>query len=489
MSKSKKNKKSVMPGLKKKRADKLRKEDKLKQFIQEQRENVWYDARGNVHLVKKGGVIVPDKGYMQGLKHPLSKLENDERRVNRIVRKLDNQIKHEKSIQYHGAIAGQRTGKLARCGGSDWLVTSAPELIEPVKGEFPLIKRLVETMLPDEASRLALHAWLKTQLNAITTGVHSKCPMLILAGDADDGKSFFMLISTILRGGRATNPIAAWSGSGPAWNDHILGAECLNIDDSVAAKDYASREVLGTNFKESCYADEVTIDKRNVSSFNTDPRPVWGVMMAVNANGRAIRVVPAIDEEGMRDKVVILRTHKADIYLREQGDTANKKRLDAYKAELPAFAYWLQKEFCVPAELPVGCSLGRSGAVVYRDQEAMQMLHDESPARQLEYLLLEYIDYLVDLIKTHGNPKAVSESGNGGIKPMTTSKIRKLIAEKDQYFKDDRFPHNAHMMGIYMKQIADREGSCVEAAGKDRNGVALWQLIPSVCEDADGAAD
>ena len=154
--------------------------------------------------------------------------------------------------------------------------------------------------------------------------------------------------------------------------------------------------------------------------------------MAVNANGRAIRVVPAIDEEGMRDKVVILRTHKADIYLREQGDTANKKRLDAYKAELPAFAYWLQKEFCVPAELPVGCSLGRSGALVYRDQEAMQMLHDESPARQLEYLLLEYIDYLVDLIKTHGNPKAVSESGNGGIEPMTTSKIRKLIAEKDK---------------------------------------------------------
>ena len=473
MSDNNKNKKSVMPGLKQKQADKLKKKEKLQKFLDEQMQNTWFDAKSGVHLVRKGDVIVPDRGYLKAIKHPMCKLTNNKGHMVEVISQLDAQIKYEKSIQYHGAIAGQCTGTLARCGGSDWLVTSSPELIEPVKGEFPLIKRLVETMLPDEASRLALHAWLKTQLNAITSGTHSKCPMLILAGDTADGKSLLMLLATILRGGRATNPIAAWSGSGPAWSDHILGAECLNIDDSVAAKDYNSREALGTNFKESCFADEVTIDKRQVSSFNTAPRPVWGVMMAVNANGRAIRVVPAIDEEGMKDKVVILRTHKGDIYLREQGDAANQKRLDAYKAELPAFAYWLQKEFCVPKELPVGCSPARSGALIYRDQEAIKILHDESPAGQLEDLLREFADCWI-----------IPKINSSDIKAMTTSQIRKTIGDVDSYARDSRLPSTTQLMGIYMKQIADQEGSCVVAAGKNRNGVSLWKIVPLGCEDA-----
>lgn len=466
-------KKSIMPGLKKQKAKKLKKKEKLQKFLHEQMQNTWFDAKSGVHLVRKGDVIVPDRGYLKAIKYPLLKIESSRAQVALTITDLDSRIKHEKSIQYHGAIAGQSTGKLARCGGCDWLVTSSPDLIKPVKGEFPLIKRLIETMLPDEAPKLALHAWLKIQLNAISSGIHSKCPMLILAGDADDGKSFFMLLSTILRGGRATNPIAAWVGSGPAWNDHILGKECLNIDDSVAAKDYASREALGTNFKESCFADEVTIDKRNHSSFNTDPRPVWGVMMAVNANGRAIRVVPAIDEEGMRDKVVILRTHKADIYLREQGDAVNKKRLDAYKVELPAFAYWLQKEFCVPKELPFGCSPARSGALIYRDQEAIKILHDESPAGQLEDLLREFADCWI-----------IPKINSGDTEAMTTSQIRKTIVDLDPYARDSRLPSTTQLMGIYMKQIADQEGSCVVAAGKNRNGVSMWKIVPLGCDTA-----
>ena len=45
-------------------------------------------------------------------------------------------------------------------------------------------------MLPDEASTARSACLVEDiQLNAITSGAHSKCPMLILAGDAADGKS------------------------------------------------------------------------------------------------------------------------------------------------------------------------------------------------------------------------------------------------------------------------------------------------------------
>ena len=80
-------------------------------------QNTWFDAKSGVHLVRKGDVIVPDRGYLKALKHPMCKLTNNKGHMVEVISQLDAQIKYEKSIQYHGAIAGQCTGTLARCGG------------------------------------------------------------------------------------------------------------------------------------------------------------------------------------------------------------------------------------------------------------------------------------------------------------------------------------------------------------------------------------
>jgi len=452
-----------MPTIKRRRAKLQRRKKKIKKFLKNEAANTWFDAQKGVHLVRKEGCIVPDKGYLKGLQHPLSKLM-PRKAMMIAINDLDSKIKHSRSIQYHGPIAGQRVGGLINCGGLDWLVTSSPRLIKPAKGEFPHIKRLVETMLPDEAARLALYSWHKVQYSAINRGLHSKCPMLILAGDADDGKSFFMLLSTFLRGGRDVNPIKVWSGEGASWTDHMVGAECLNIDDSLAAKDYRSRVALGAKFKEAIYADTVTIDKRHCSSFTLNPRPVWGVMMAVNANGQAIRVVPAVDEEGMSDKMVILRTQKAEIHRRESGDEGAKERLDCYLSELPPFANWLLNEFELPEALPEGCSVSRSGAVVYRDSEAMRILHDESPAGQLEEAILEFRDRDNSLIQDGAS--------------YTTSRLKGLLECTMQTNNDTRIPRSTKTMGVYLSQFADREGGCIASAGKDRNGCRLWTVVP-----------
>lgn len=454
---------SAMPKIKKQRKKLKQRKKKAAKFINNEASNTWFDAQKGVHLVRKGDSIVPDKGYLKGLQYPLAQWMSRKEMMLKI-NDLDSKIKHTRSVQYHGPVAGQSVGDKVSCGDQDWLVTSSPNLIEPVKGKFPHIRRLIETMLPDEAARLALYSWHRVQYSAISRGQHSKCPMLILAGDADDGKSFFMKLSTILRGGREVNPIKVWSGEGASWTDHMVGAECLNIDDSLAAKDYKSRVALGTKFKEAVYADGVTVDKRHCSSFTLNPRPAWGVMMAVNANGQAIRVVPAVDEEGMSDKMVILRTQKAEIHLRESGDEGAKERLDCYLSELPAFAYWLLNEFEPPEALPEGCSVSRSGAVVYRDSEAMRILHDESPAGQLEEAILEFRDRDNSLIQDGAS--------------YTTSQLKGLLECTTQTNNDTRIPRSTKTMGIYLSQFADREGGCIASAGKDRNGCRLWTVVP-----------
>ena len=106
----------------------------LEAFIEQQFTDVWFDARNGVHLVKKGGQIVPDKGYLKGLEYPLGKWTGDDNSKSHI-RKLDARIKRLKSIQYHGPIAGRKTGDI-------------------VQG-LPRIEEILEARKPKEPCRLA----------------------------------------------------------------------------------------------------------------------------------------------------------------------------------------------------------------------------------------------------------------------------------------------------------------------------------------------
>jgi hypothetical protein len=292
--------------------------------------------------------------------------------------------------------------------------------------------------------------------------------MLILAGDADDGKSFFLRLITILRGGREINPMKAWNGEGAVWTDHLIGAECLNIDDSAAQKDYRSRENLSAKFKEAIYADSVTIDKRHTSTFTLEPRPVWGVVMAVNAHGHAIKVVPALDGADMKDKAIVLRTQRAEILNRECGDDAAARRMQTYLNELPAFLDWILHSFRLPDTLPRGVFRSRSGAVIYRDPKAMNMIHQASPAGLLEELFLEYRELI-----------AGCNSPNWDILTKTASQWIVDLRALERFMRDRRIPENANTMGIYMKQIADCPDCCIEDAGPNRNGSKLWRLKPA----------
>jgi hypothetical protein len=449
--------------LDKRRQQKQNNDQAIEDFRKKQLDEVWFDARTGVHLVKKGDVIVPDRGYLKGLQHPLSQLVRSKGEAVKLIDTIDAEIKSRRSVQYHGPIAGQRTGDWLECGGSKWLVTSSPKLIEPKSGPWVHLKNLIESMFPMQVSRDVLYSWCKTQYQAISSKTHSQCPILILAGDAADGKTLLLKLLTYLRGGRETNPIRAWSGEGPSWNDHLLGCECLNIDDSVALRNYQSRQNLATKIKEAIFASTVTIDKRNNTSFTVDPRPVWGVAMAVNANCDSIKTVPALDGDDMSDKAVVLRTHKANVLYRDQGDSASEKRWKTYAGELPHFLDWLLHSWQSPAELPQGCARSRSGALVYRDPDAMTELHRASPAGLFEEVLRELIES--------------NKCGLSPDNPVTAAKILEIA--RDEFDRDRRIPEAAQVAGKYLTQIAARLDSPIEEAGENRNHSKLWRFKPT----------
>ena len=453
-----------------KRREKEQQEAAHDQFIKQQLNDVWFNAREGVHLVRKGDVIVPDKGYLKGLEYPLAGYFRTQKEMRGCINQLDAQIKHERSVQYHGPVAGQKTGTWLECSSSRWLVTSSPQYIEPVAGEGPNLRRLIETLLPEPIARDALYSWCKTQYQAIKTGRHSQCPILIFAGDAGDGKTLLLSLITTLRGGREINPIKAWSGEGPAWSDHLLGSECLNIDDSVALKNYQARQNLATKVKEAIFANSVTIDKRNNTSFTINPRPAWGVAMAVNANSDSIKTVPALDGADMADKAVVLRTHRAEILYREEGDHAAEKRYKAYADELAAFADWLLNRWSQPDSLPSGCVVGRSGTLVYRDPEALTELHRATPAGLFEEVIRELCE------RSFIKQNILADELASLERPISTATILNLA--RTFFERDRRIPEAVQTAGKFLSQIAARPDACIEEAGKNRNHSKLWRFKP-----------
>lgn len=431
-------------------------QDALDDFRKKVTQETWFNARQGYFLSKHGDSILPNRGFLKGLEHPLMQIAPKKREAYKVIREIDAEIKYTRSVQYHGAYAGQRTGDRIKCGDSYWLVTSSPELVEPIKGDWPNLRRLIETLVPIEIALHALYAWIQTQYKAIR---NSRCPVLILAGDANDGKTMFLQLLTTLRGGRQTNPIAAWSGEGPAWSDHLVGCECLNVDDSVAPKNYKARQKLATKIKESIFIGAVTIDKRNHDSFTLNPQPVWGVAMAVNATSDAIKTIPALEGDDMNGKAVVIRTRRADILYREQGDSAASKRWQAYEDELPAFADWLLNDYETPTDLPDGCYKSRSGALVYLDPEAMSELHRAGPAGLFEEVLLELRD------RDH----FAQQTRN----PMTTAELLSE-ARTSCSDRDWRVLQSTQIAGMYLAQIAKRSDGCIECAGENRNHSKLW---------------
>jgi hypothetical protein len=202
--------------------------------------------------------------------------------------------------------------------------------------------------------------------------------MLVLAGDANAGKSLLAFITKTILGGRSSNPMTTWTGK-LVWNDNLLTSELLLIDDSVSSTDPRARKALGSNFKEAIYAGNVSINTRRKSSF--DLRPVWRVMICCNETPENLSVIPPL-EEGIEDKIILLRVSKIQTPMPASTPEEKTAFANAIRKELVGFLHHL-KGFTIPEHLRDT----RSGVIAWKDQTLLNAITEISPEKQLENLL------------------------------------------------------------------------------------------------------
>lgn len=284
------------------------------------------------------------------------------------------------AVQWSGAIAGHRRGYRTNAEGQPILITSEANLVEPADGPFPVIARILREAFPDPVPMQVFVGWLAGRVRSVRAGIHMPAPAVVLAAGVNRGKSLLAkeVIGQCL-GGRTASPLKSWAGL-TLWNDDLLKAELLLVDDEVATTDIRSRRNFGASLKTALFAPAVAINRRNNSSIHV--RPVWSVVICCNDTPEALQIIPPLDAD-LADKVILLRPETITPPVDTSTPEGRAEFQAMIRAELPQFLSFLEG-FTLPESLQDS----RSGVKAYRDPQLLQNVGATSPEHQLEELLV-----------------------------------------------------------------------------------------------------
>ena len=282
-------------------------------------------------------------------------------------------------VVYAGPIAGYPTGITHLCGHRV-LITSGPRIIHAKKGSTPTLTKFITELLGDRD--IMLYGWLKCALETLRRGAPFRPgQMFAIAGPSGCGKSLLQDLLTELFGGRFAKPYDFLIGE-EKWNDDLLGAEHLMIEDDASSTDYRSRKSFGAKLK-NLVANQTQMLKRRFS----DSIPVAAfsrVTITLNEESECLMVLPPIDES-LTDKIILLRAKKAAFPFGDDDLDGRKRYREILSSELPAFVHFLSA-----LQIPPGLTDQRYGIVGYQEPSLMEDLIELTPEEEL----LTMIDYL-----------------------------------------------------------------------------------------------
>lgn len=342
----------------------------------------YYDSnRGRFYTLSRAGdwIAFTEGSLKRRLRWEMfANIESDEKRGMMIQQHmLALQIDHD--VSYAGPIGGYPSGIHNLCGNRV-LVTTGPKVIVPRKGEFRTLKIFIEQLLGDKSPML--YAWLKSAMETLGKGPPFRPgQMLAIAGPSGCGKSLLQNILTELFGGRFAKPYDYLIGE-DKWNDDLLGAEHLMIEDDASSTDYRSRRSFGSKLK-NLVANQTQMLKRRF----TDSLPVAAfsrVTITLNEEPECLMVLPPIDDS-LSDKIILLRASRAAFPFGDGDLDARRRYREKLSSELPAFLSFLQS-FEIPEEM----TNQRYGVCGYQEPYLMQELTELTPEEEL----LTMIDHL-----------------------------------------------------------------------------------------------
>jgi hypothetical protein len=358
------------------------------------------------------------------------------------------QIRSCHDVRWAGQLAGFQPGVYDVCK-KRILVTTGPTLIQPKKGDWPLLREFMGQLLGINVE--VLWGWLKCGLRSMKAGPPFRPGQaLAIAGPAGCGKSLMQGLITEIFGGRSAKPYRYLSGE-TTFNGELVSAEHLAIEDEAASTDLRTRRYFGSQLKNLIANEVVSFHQKGCEAMSVTP--FWRVSITLNDEAENLMVLPPLDES-LKDKIILLRAWHATMPF-DNDDLKGRSEFRAkLSAELPGFLHWLSIW-----KIPTKMQDKRFGIRAFQDPELLGELENLQP----EFRLLELIDTL-----------AIWEPGNS-VWRGTATELRRELEDKDKRGEVSRLLSYNTACGVYLGRIAKQMPKRVNKK-KDAENRYIWEI-------------
>lgn len=332
---------------------------------------------------------------------------------NQLISEVDeklSEVEQSHRVAFAGILAGYRSG-IHTITGRRVLVAEDPLIIEPKKGEWPVLKAFFEglfcgtepanedgkTILIDQ--RPWFFGWLQHAVDCFLSGRAAPGLAVCVAGEPNSGKSFLALILRWCLGGRVAKPYSAMIGRDNFNKDLVEAVLQLVDDENQADTRLDARLKFAGEIKKMVANNEFRVRAMHRDGFTV--QALMRLVVLVNLQANRLMVLPPLDGD-VNDKLDLFKAYarprpKEPITLDTPSEdacwpapmpTRTEAEKEAYRsavqAELPAFLYWLVNEFKMPNEV----SGGRFVVRHYHHPAIVNQLHEFSPHLRIWDLMI-----------------------------------------------------------------------------------------------------
>jgi len=293
---------------------------------------------------------------------------------------LKRRLCHSRSVDFGGPIAGYIEG-IHLCGGKRILVTESPKHIEPIEGEHLLILDLIYAILSQHCEQFhRFLLWLKCSMESLREGPPFRPGQaLFLCGPAGGGKSLLQRLITVMLGGRCGKPYQYMTRA-TSFNQDLIGAEHVMIEDEQASADIRARRNFGASLKDMVVNEDQRLHAKGKDAIVL--RPFWRVTVSTNNEPENLNILPVMDDS-IRDKVMIFKTGSG--FPRAPAHPAERKGFwDSLVSQIPALLHMLLTYNIRQADVD-----SRYGVAAWHHPEIMDVISEASPEWRLWDLICD----------------------------------------------------------------------------------------------------
>ena len=289
-------------------------------------------------------------------------------------------VESHNTVDAAGALAGRSIG-CRPIGGSSlkYLVTRKNTRAVAKAGNWNSIKNLLTNQYGEDQLKY-LYSWLHRARQQLNDETYNAGHSLVISGGVGGGKSLGTnLIFIPLMGAVADAERAMCKDN--QFNNDLIGAEVLLIDDVKLSRKMEDRKRFGTKIKGlTASSGNVSCHPKGVDAFTLNP--LWRLIIAINDTEDDLGAMPPLgegEEDTIGDKIIMLKCFKHPLPF--VGDRDQFAKIAAMiSAELPAFAAFIDG-YTIPTDIQTGDS--RFGFDEFHHPDLLAVLNQNSNERTL----------------------------------------------------------------------------------------------------------